>query len=155
MAVAFQTDTTRISTFLPSHNGYNRSFNEVGVKEGHPSLSHHQNNENKLEQIGKISQFYVDQFSYFIQKLADTPDGDVSLLDNSMIVFGGGISDPNRHSHSDLPVVLAARGGGYLTPGKRQVYKDDPMCNLYVSLLQGLGVETKRFGDCTGTLRGI
>lgn len=157
MAVAFQTDTTRISTFLPSHDGNNRSFNEVGVKEGHPSLSHHQNNENKLEQIGKISQFYVDQFSYFIQKLADTPDGDVSLLDNSMIVFGGGISDPNRHSHShsDLPVVLAGRGGGYLTPGKRQVYKDDPMCNLYVSLLRGLGVETKRFGDCTGTLRGI
>jgi hypothetical protein len=155
MAVAFQTSTTRISTFLPSHDGNNRSFNEVGVKEGYHSLSHHQNNENKLEQICKISQFYVDQFSYFIQKLADTPDGDGSLLDNSMIVFGGGISDPNRHSHSDLPVVLAGRGGGYLTPGKRQVYKDDPMCNLYVSLLQGLGVETKRFGDSTGTLRGI
>ena len=127
----------------------------MGLKEGHHSLSHHQNNENKLEQIGKINQFYVDQFSYFIQKLADTPDGDGSLLDNSMIVFGGGISDPNRHSHSDLPVVLAGRGGGYLTPGKRQVYKDDPMCDLYVSLLQGLGVETKRFGDSTGTLRGI
>ncbi len=107
MAVAFQTDTTRISTFLPSHDGNNRSFNEVGVKEGHHSLSHHQNNKGKLEKIGKISQFYVDQFSYFIQKLADTPDGDGSLLDNSMIVFGGGISDPNRHSHSNLPVILA------------------------------------------------
>ena len=125
------------------------------MKEGHHSLSHHQHNEDKLEQIGKISQFYVDQFSYFIQKLAETPDGNGSLLDNSMIVFGGGISDPNRHSHSNLPVVLAGRGGGLLTPGKRQIFDDEPMCNLYVSLLNGIGVDTKRFGDSTGALRGI
>lgn len=155
MVVAFQTDTTRISTFLPSHDGNNRSFSDIGVNEGHHSLSHHQNNGGKLDKIAKISQFYVDQFSYFVQKLAETSDGEGSLLDNSMIVFGGGISDPNRHSHSNLPVVLAGRGGGHLTPGKRQVYKDDPMCNLYVSLLQGMGVETKRFGDSTGALRGI
>jgi hypothetical protein len=155
MAVAFQTDTTRISTFLPSHDGNNRSFQEIGVNEGHHSLSHHQNNKGKLEQIAKISEYYVEQFSYFLQKLRDTPDGEGTLLDNSMIVFGGGISDPNKHSHSDLPVILAGSGGGQLKPGTHSAYKDDPMCNLYVSMLNGMGVETDRFGDSTGSLRGI
>ena len=155
MAVAFQTDTTRVCSFLPSHDGNNRSFQEIGVSEGHHSLSHHQNDGKKLEQIGKISRFYVEQFGYFVNKLAGIQDGEGTLLDNCMIVFGGGISDPDKHSHSNLPVVLAGGGGGFLSPGKRQVYKDEPMCNLYVSLLQGMGVDAKSFGDSTGSLRGI
>ena len=156
MAVAFQTDTTRICTFLPSHDGNNRTFSSIGVDEGHHSLSHHQGSDRKLEQIGKISRFYVEQFSYFVDKLAHTPDGEgQSLLDNSMIVFGGGISDPDRHSHSDLPVVLAGSGGGQLRPGRLVDGKDSPMCNLYVSLLQKMGVDSKRFGDSDGALRGI
>lgn len=155
MALAFQTDTTRISTFLMAHDGSNRSFKEVGVSEGHHSLSHHQNNQGKKDQLQKIDQFYVTQFAYFLEKLKSIPEGDGTLLDNSMIVLGGGISDSNRHSHNNLPVILAGKGGGTLKTGRHVQMEQTPMTNLYLTMLENMGVSVDRIGDSSGLLKGV
>jgi len=109
MVLAFQTGSTRISTFLVAHDGSNRSFAEAGVPEGHHDLSHHQNDATKIEKLRKIDRFYVEQFAYFLGKLQGVKEGSGTLLDQVMIVFGGAHSDGNSHSHTDLPVVLAGR----------------------------------------------
>ncbi len=155
--LAFQTDTTRISTFLLAHDGSNRSFPEIGVPDAHHGISHHQRNAEKLEKIAKIDEFYTEQFAYFLTKLKSVKEANgESLLDNSMIVFGSGISDPDRHSHDDLPVILAGGGGGTLKKGRHLRLRDDtPMCNLYLGLLDRMGVKQPRFGDSTGTLSSI
>lgn len=158
IALSFQTDTTRIATFLLAHDGSNRSFSEVGVSEGHHSISHHQDNAEKLEQIARIDRFYIDHFAYFLDRLRSTPDGESgeSLLDQSMIVYGGGIADGNRHDHHDLPIVLAGGGGGTLQTGRHVRFPDEtPMANLYVSMLDRMGAKTETFGDSTGRLEDI
>ncbi len=153
MVLAFQTDTTRLATFMLAHDGSNRSFPELGVPDAHHYLSHHQNDPQKLEKIAKIDQFYLRQFGYFLDKMKSVKEGGVSLLDNSMIVFGGGIGDGNRHNHDNLPILLAGRGGGTLTPGKRMVLaQETPMTNLYLSMLDRLGVPAQKVGDSTGKL---
>ncbi len=156
LALAFQTDTTRIATFMLAHDGSNRSFSEIGVPEGHHSISHHQRNPEKLAKIASIDRFYLKQLGYFLGKLKATKDGDGNLLDNSMIVYGGGISDGDRHDHSRLPVILAGKGGGTLTPGRRLVLDGEvPMTNLYVSMLDRMGVNAEHVGDSTGKLDSI
>jgi hypothetical protein len=153
MVLAFQTDTTRLSTFMLAHDGSNRSFPELGVPDAHHSLSHHQSDPQKLAKIAKIDQFYLRQFGYFLDKMKSVKEGDSTLLDNSMIVFGGGIGDGNRHNHDNLPILLAGRAGGTLTPGKRMVLPGEtPMTNLYLSLLDRLGVPAEKVGDSTGKL---
>src|SRR4030095_589889 len=117
LVVAFQTDTTRIATFLLAHDGSNRSFAEIGVPEGHHDLSHHFDNKEKIQKGADIDLYYVNQFAQFLDKLRDTKDVDGnSLLHNSMIIYGGGNADGNRHTHTNLPVILAGGGGGRLTP---------------------------------------
>lgn len=154
--LAFQTDTTRISTFLLAHDGSNRSFREIGVPDGHHYLSHHQNNGDKLEQIAKIDKFYCDQLAYFLKRMSEAREGEHSVLDNSMVVYGGGISCGNRHTHSNLPVILAGGGAGTLTPGRHvEIAEKTPMTNLYISMLDRMGVEVDEFGDSTGKLEGI
>ena len=157
MVLAFQTDSTRISTFLLAHDGSNRSFKEIGVSSGHHNLSHHKGNAENLEQIQKIDQFYLTQLAYFLQRMKDTEDVDgKSLLHNSMIVYGSGISDGNRHNHDDLPVIVAGGGGGAFTPGRHVDLREEvPLSNLYVRMLNEFGVETKNFGDSTGILKKI
>lgn len=156
LALAFQTDSTRIATFMLAHDGSNRSFSEIGVPDGHHSISHHQRNPEKLRKIGEIDRFYLKQLGYFLAKLKSTKDGDGSLLDNSMIVYGGGISDGDRHDHSRLPVILAGKGGGTLTTGRRIVLDGEvPMTNLYLSMLDRMGVRAERVGDSTGKLESI
>lgn len=156
LALAFQTDTTRISTFLMAHDGSNRSFPEIGVPDSHHGISHHQGDPAKLEKIAKIDQFYVEQFGYFLGKLKSIKEGAGNLLDNSMIVYGGGISDGNRHDHSHLPIVLAGHGGGKLHAGQHLVAPDNtPMTNLYLALMDRMGVHAERVGDSTGVLQGI
>lgn len=157
LTLAFQTDSTRVSTFLMAHDGSNRSFKDIGVSEGHHSLSHHQNDADKLEKIGRIDRFYAEQFAYFLDKLRTTKDVDGrSLLDNSMVVYCGGLKDGNRHQHRDLPVVLAGHGGGALSPGRHvKLDHDTPMTNLYVRMLNILGVPVKEFGDSDGVLKTI
>jgi hypothetical protein len=157
MVLAFQTDSTRISTFLLAHDGSNRSFKEIGVSSGHHNISHHKGNAENLDQIQKIDQFYLTQLAYFLQRMKDTEDVDGnSLLHNSMIVYGSGISDGNRHNHNDLPVIVAGGGGGAFTPGRHvDLGEEVPLSNLYVRMLNEFGVETKSFGDSTGTLKKI
>lgn len=151
MALAFQTDTTRVATFLLAHDGSNRTFPEIGVPEGHHAISHHQRKAENLEMIAKIDEFYSEQFAWFLQRLKGMKEGDGSVLDNCMIVFGGGISDPDAHSHNDLPVLLAGGGGGTLKPGRHvRASSDVPMCNLYLSMLDRMGIQEERFGDSTG-----
>ena len=153
MVLAFQTDTTRLSTFMLAHDGSNRSFPEIGVPDAHHALSHHQSDPQKLAKIAKIDQFYLRQFGYFLDKMKAVKEGDSTLLDNSMIVFGGGIGDGNRHNHDNLPILLAGRAGGTLTPGKRLVLPGEtPMTNLYLSMLDRMGVPAEKVGDSTGKL---
>lgn len=156
LALAFQTDSTRIATFMLAHDGSNRSFTEIGVPEGHHSISHHQRNAEKLTKIASIDRFYLKQLGYFLSKMKSIKDGDGNLLDNSMIVYGGGISDGDRHDHSQLPVILAGKAGGTLTPGRRIVLPGEvPMTNLYVSMLERMGVKAEHIGDSTGKLENI
>lgn len=157
MVLAFKTDSTRISTFLMAHDGSNRSFQDIGVSDGHHNISHHQRKKENLEKIAKIDRFYMEQLAYFLQKLKETPDVDgKSLLHNSMIVYGGCISDGDRHNHDDLPVVLAGHAGGAFSPGRHvELGENIPMANLYLRMLEEFGVKEKRFGDSTGSLRKI
>ena len=155
MVVAFKTDSTRISSFMLAQEGSNRNFNEVGVSEGHHSISHHQNDKGKLKKIAQIDKFYMEQFAYFMEKMTTTEDIDgKSLLDNSMIVYGSGISDGNRHNNDNLPIVLAGKGGGAFSPGRHlDLGTNIPMSNLYMRMLHEFGVKQPRFGDSTGVLK--
>lgn len=156
LTLAFQTDSTRIATFMLAHDGSNRSFSEIGVPDGHHSISHHQRNPEKLRKIGEIDRFYLKQLGYFLAKLKATKEGEGCLLDNSMIVYGGGISDGDRHDHSRLPVILAGKGGGTLTTGRRIVLDGEvPMTNLYLSMLERMGVKAERVGDSTGKIESV
>lgn len=155
MVLAFKTDTTRISSFLMAHDGSNRSFEEIGVNDGHHNISHHKGNQDNLDKIAKIDTFYLEQLSYFLDKLKSTEDIDgKSLLHNSMIVYGGCISDGDRHNHNDLPILLAGHGGGAFKPGRHvDLGEDVPLSNLYLRMLEEFGVKEPRFGDSTGSLR--
>jgi hypothetical protein len=155
MTLSFQTDTTRIATFLVSHDGGNRPYPFAGVAQGHHHISHHRNQEDALNRLAIIDQWHVKQFAYFLEKLKSVKEGDGSLLDNSMIVYGAGISDGNEHSHDNLPTVLAGRGGGSVTTGRQLNANDAPMTNLYLSLLDRMGAPVTRFGDSTGKFEAI
>jgi hypothetical protein len=156
MALAFQTDSTRVASFLLAHDGSNRTFPEVGVNDAHHGFSHHQHSPEKLEMLAKVDEFYSAQFAYFLEKLKSIKEGSGTLLDHSMIVFGAGISDPDRHNHNDLPILLAGRGGGTLTPGRHIIMPDEtPLTNLYLSMLGRMGVNAEKIGDSSGTLEII
>jgi len=153
MALAFQTDITRISTFAIAHDGSNRSYSFIGVPEGHHDLSHHGGNEEKKKKIAQINQFHIRQFGYFIQRLKSIKEGNGTLLDNSMVVYGSGIADGNAHAHHDLPVLVAGRGRKTIETGRHIKYpKDTPMTNLYLSILERVGAPTTRLGDSSGLL---
>lgn len=157
LVLAFQTDSTRIATMLLAHDGSNRSFAEIGIPEGHHDLSHHQGNEEKIQKIANIDQWYVKQFARFLQKLRDTKDTDgSSLLQNSMIVYGGGNADGNRHTHSNLPIILAGHGGGTLQTGRFVKHNSKPTTNLFLSMADRMGVQgLERFGDSTGRITNV
>lgn len=157
MALAFETDSTRISTFMLAHDGSNRSFEQVGVSDGHHDLSHHKDDQERLEKIARIDTFYVQQFSAFLDRLKAKKDVDGnSLLDNSMVVYGSGLSDGHRHSHRELPVILAGRGGGKLNPGQYVHSSDDrPMSDLYLTMLKHAGVGVDSFSDSTGIVNEV
>jgi hypothetical protein len=156
LVLAFQTDTTRISSFIMAHDGSNRQYPTIGVRDGHHDLSHHGGDEEKKAKIGKINRFHATQFAYFLDKLSAVQEGDGTLLDHCMIVYGSGLGDGNRHNHDNLPVLLAGKGGGTLTPGRHVRYEfDTPMTNLYLSMLDRMGVKVDRVGDSTGLLRNL
>ena len=157
MVLAFQTDTTRVATLQLSYDGSNRSFSEIGIAEGHHDLTHHQNRPEWVEKVAAIDRWYVGQFARFLQKLEGVKDSDGnSLLHNSMIVYGSGNADGNRHTHSNLPVLLAGRGGGTLSPGRYVKHESKPLANLFLSLSDRMGLkDVPRFGDSTGRLANI
>jgi hypothetical protein len=151
--LAFQSDTTRIGTILIAYDGSNRTFPQLGIPEGHHHLTHNQREDDLADKVAAIDQFYVSRFARFLERMEATKDIDgSSLLHNSMIVYGGAIADGNRHSHDNLPVILAGHGGGSLTTSRYLKAKSQPMSNLFVSMLNAFGVPTISFGDSTGVL---
>ena len=156
--LAFETDSTRIASFMIAGDGNNREFSEIGVNDGHHNLSHHGNKEDWIEKVKIIDHFYVEQLAYFLEKMEGTQDVDGnSLLHNSQIVYGCGNSDGNRHSHVNLPIILAGRAGGNLNPGRYTRYDNEPVTNLFLSMADRIGGANKldRFGDSTGRLGNI
>lgn len=156
VALAFQTNTTRVATFMLANAGSNRTYPEVGVTDGHHSLSHHRNDKGKMTKIAKVDTFLAKEFAYFLGKLKSIKEGEGNLLDNSMILYGSAISDGNRHQHHDLPIVMAGRGGGTIQTGRHLVYpKETPLNNLFLSMMHRMGTNQKELGDSNGTLKGL
>jgi len=150
--VAFQSDLTRVSTLMLGREGSNRVYPEIGIPDPHHPLTHHRNNPEWIEKVTRINCLHVEMFAYFVQKLKTTKDGEGTLLDHSMLVYGSGLSDGNKHHHEALPVLLAGRGGG-LKPGEHLSYSaGTPMTNLYLTLLDRMGVQPEKVGDSTGKL---
>ncbi len=157
LVLAFQTDSTRVATVLLGHDGDNRSLPEIEVSEGHHDLSHHFNQAEKVDKLKDIDRWYATQFAKFLGKLRDTKEANgESLLSNSMIVYGSGNADGNRHTHSNLPLVLAGGGGGTLATGRYVKHDSKPMSNLLLSIADRMGAKgLERFGDSTGRLTDV
>lgn len=156
LVMAFRVDATRISTMVFANEGSNRSYDFIGVPEGHHSLSHHQNDPEKQAKLRTINRFHVEQLAYLLGQLQQFQEGDTSLLDNTMLVYGGCIGDGNRHDHNNLPILLAGGGGGQLNPGRHVQYAaKTPLMNLHASLLDRMGVRDNLLGDATGLLEEI
>jgi hypothetical protein len=151
--VAFQTDLTRVVTMMVGREGSMRTYPEIGVPDPHHPLTHHRNNAEWMQRVEQINVFHAELFAHFIGKLKATPEGDSNLLERSMVVYGSGLSDGNRHTHEDLPVLVVGQGGGLLRTGRHVVYdQQTPMNNLYLTLLDGMGVRTETLGDSSGKL---
>lgn len=156
MVLAFQTDSTRISTMMFANAGDNRNYRMIDVPDGHHNLSHHRSDPVKLAKISKINKFHVEQLSYLLTRMKSIREGESTLLDNSMIVYGSGISDGNRHNNENLPILLAGSGGGTIEPGRHIRYETEtPMCNLFLSMLDRMDVNVPFIGDSTGRLPGL
>lgn len=156
--LAFQTDSTRVATFMLAGDGSDRTFPDIGIADGHHYLTHHNNKPDFVEKVTQIDTWYATQLAYFLEKMEQTKDIDGhSLLHNSQIVYGSGNADGNRHTHENLPLILAGGGGGTLTPGRYVQHAKLPVTNLYLSMMDriGGGRALDRFGDSTGRLANI
>jgi hypothetical protein len=153
LVLAFQADLTRVATFMLANDGSNRPYRQINVSEGHHDLSHHGRDPAKQAKIREINRFHVQHLAYLLEKLKSAKEGNGTLLDNCMLVYGAGISDGDRHNHDNLPVILAGRGGGTIKPGRHVVYPDNtPMANLFMSMLDRMRVPADHVGDSTGRL---
>jgi hypothetical protein len=157
MALAFQTDSTRIVSFCAAPEGSNRPFPELGIAEGHHFLTHHAGNRDKILKVAKIERWYMERFARLLRRLEGMKEADgTSVLHHSMIVYGSAIGDGNRHNHDELPVVLAGGGGGTLRPGRHvKLRESTPMTNLYVAMLRRAGATVDAIGDSTGELEDV
>jgi hypothetical protein len=157
IALAFQTDTTRVCTFMFNNEVSNQDFSFVeGVSGGHHSISHHQNRDEQLKQYELINRWHIAQYAYLLRKLKSIKEGDGTLLDHSMVLFGSGLRDGNVHSPVNLPIILGGRGGGRIATGQHIVYSEhSPLSNLYVAMLEAFGAPVERFADSTGPARGV
>jgi hypothetical protein len=151
--VAFQADLTRVCTFLFGREKSVRTYPEIGVSDPHHPVSHHGNRPGELERLYKVNKFHMQMFARFVEKLQSTPDGDGSLLDNSVILYGAGMSNSNAHVPKNLPLLLAGGGAGGINGGRHvQLAPDTPMANLHLTLLDKMGVAIERFADSTSGL---
>jgi hypothetical protein len=157
ITVAFKADLTRVVTFLVTKEGTSRSYREIGISDGHHPLTHHRNEAEMMDKVARINTYHMRQFASWMEKLKAHKEGDRSLLDNSMIVYGAGLADGNRHSHEDLPTLIAGRGGNKIKTGRRMVYRrETPMCNMFLSMMDIMGAQNvEHFGDSTGRLNGL
>lgn len=156
MALAYQTDMTRVCTLMIGREQTGRTYPEVGVPEPHHPVSHHFNQPATLEKLAKINTFHTTLFAHFLEKLRSTPDGDGSLLDHAMIIYGAGLSNSDIHYHHDLPILLAGGGSGQIKGGRHVRFPlDTPLANLHVSLLDKMGIPVENLGDSTGKLGGL
>jgi hypothetical protein len=156
VTIAFQADLTRVLTFLVTHEGTSRAYREIGISDGHHPLTHHRNQEDLMEKVAQINCYHMQQFAQWIAKLKTVREGERTLLDNSMIVYGAGLSDGNRHLHEDLPTLIVGRAGGSIKSGRRIVHRrETPMCNLFLTMMDIMGTRMEHFGDSTGKLVGL
>ncbi len=157
IALAFRTDTTRIATFMFGNEVTNQNFSFLpGISSGHHDISHHQNDPEKLKQYQMIGQWHIEQYAYLLSKLREIKEGDTNVLDQSMILFGAGIRDGDKHEPHNLPIVVAGRAGGRLAGGQHLSYAEDtPLANLYLSMLDAFDTPVERFADSTGRLPGV
>lgn len=154
MTLALQTESTRVSSFMFANEGSNRSHPQLGAPEGHHELSHHGKSADKQSKISKINHYYVQQLAYFLDGLSSIREGESTLLDNCLVLYGSGISDGDRHNHDDLPILMAGKGAGRVRTGRHLEFKKQtPLCNLYLWMMQQFGIRADSFGDSTGTLK--
>jgi hypothetical protein len=153
--LAFRADITRVTTFMLGRELNFRTYPEIGITEGHHGLSHHQDNPTQLAKYARLNTYQTELFGWFLDKLRETPEGDGTLLDHSMFLYGAGLSNPNLHAHYDLPLAVVGGGAGRIKGGQHLVYSGEPpMTNLLLSLLDKVGVPAERLGDSTGRLSG-
>ena len=156
LVLSFRTDLTRIGTLVIGNDGSNRSYREIGVSEGHHDTSHHGNDPAKLDKLRRINCLHLDQLAYLLASLSAVREGEQTLLDRTLVLYGSGIRDGDRHDHDDLPILLA--GGGDRLPGRGQhlaFATGTPLANLHLTLLDWIGAPKERFGDSTGRLMSI
>lgn len=156
LALAFQADLTRFSTLMFANDGSNRPYRQIGISEGHHDLSHHGRNPEKQAKLRQINRYHVEHLAYLLEKLNGIQEADGTVLDNSMIVYGCCISDGDRHNHDELPVLFAGRGGGTIKSGRHIRYPEETqMTNLFMCMLDRLGLHEDHFGDSTGRLDNL
>ena len=156
MTIVIQADMTRVMTFLITREGTSRAYREIGISDGHHPLTHHRNQVDMMDKVALINEYMIKQFALWINKLKSIQEGDGSLLDHSMIVYGAGLSDGNRHLHEDLPTIILGRANGTIKSGRRIVARrETPMCNLFLSMMDRMGCRMEHFGDSTGHLDGL
>jgi hypothetical protein len=155
--IAWQTDMTRVTSFMMGRDGSNRPYREIGIADGHHSISHHQNDPERVEKLIKIDELHTAMFAYLLKRLQETRDGDGTLLDHSLVLFGSSLSESNIHTHDDLPIVLAGNAAGQLKGNRHLVYpKETPLNNLLLNMFDHAGLPpVEGFGDSTGRLTGL
>jgi hypothetical protein len=154
--LAYQSDLTRVITFMYGREQTARPYPQIGVPEGHHPVTHHQGNPEKMAKCAKIQRYHIALFAEYLEKLRNTPDGDGSLLDHVILLFGSGISNSDRHTHGPLPTFLVGGGGGTLKGGRHLVYPEHtPLANLQVTLLNKLGVPAEKLGNSNGQFREL
>jgi hypothetical protein len=156
MVLAFQADMTRVVSFMMAREGSNRPYRTIGVSDGHHSVTHHQNDPEKIAKVAKINAYHVQTFAYMLEKLRTTRDGEGTLLDHCQILYGSSISDGNAHTHHDLPLILAGGAAGQIKSGRHIRYpKETPMNNLLLTMLDQAGVHAEKLGDSTGEIPSL
>ena len=156
LALAYQTDLTRVTTFMLGREVSSRPYPEIGIPDSHHPLSHHENDPQKLDDLGRLNRYHMEQFAHLVQKLGETPDGDGTLLDQSLLVYGAGISDSNTHFHDNLPIALVGGKAAGLQGGRHIRYPHrTPVTNLWMTLLDRMGVPAEQLGDSTGKVQHL